>query len=81
MPSLQLPASSSINARPMITRLKNSIVKLNPKYGLTTTVSGYTEPTTIAQDVKNSLWLQAMHEVYHALFLNHTWDLVPSDPR
>ena len=56
-------------------------MKPNPKYGLTTTVLDDTEPTTVAQTIKNSLSLQAMHEEYQALFLNHTWDLVPSNPR
>ena len=62
MPTLWLPTSSSTNAHPMTTRLKNSIVKSNSKYGPTTTFSGDTIPTTIALDVKNSLWLQVVHD-------------------
>ena len=46
----------------MTTRLKNSIVKPNSKYGLTTTISSDTIPTAIVQAVKKSLWLQAMHD-------------------
>ena len=65
----------------MTTRLKNSIVKPHSKYGLTIMVPGETEPTIVAQAVKKSLWLQAMHEEYQALLLNPTWDLVPPDPR
>ena len=70
-----------VNSHPMTTRFKNAIVKPNPKYGLSTTLSGDTEPTSVSQAVKSPHWLQAMNIEYQALIRNKTWTLVPPDPR
>ena len=75
-PALPLPTS----LHPMITRSKNNIVKLNPKYSLTITAElDTTEPTSHTQALKNPHWRAAMSDEFDALLRNGTWDLVPPD--
>ncbi|XP_024026724.1 uncharacterized protein LOC112093120 [Morus notabilis] len=64
----------------MTTRLKNSIVKPNPRYTLTATLSADVEPVTVTQALRHPKWLQAMKDEYAALQRNKMWDLVPPDP-
>lgn len=64
----------------MVTISQHNIVKPNPKYTLLTHVSSDSEPTSVAQALKDLRWKQAMVDENAALLRNDTWDLVPSDP-
>ena len=76
------PPSSSppLNHHPMQTCSRNSIIKPNPKYGLTTIIPTITEPYIISQAPQDPKWVQVMQEDYDALIRNNNWALVPSRP-
>ena len=69
------------NTHPMQIRSTNSIVKPNPKYGISTVLSIDTTPTIVAQAIKHPEWFNAMKEEYKALLCNQTWILVPPNPQ
>ena len=60
------------NTRPMTTRLKNSIVKPNPKYGLISIIGTNIERHTVSQELKYPRWVQAMRFEFEALIRNNT---------
>lgn len=60
----------------MVTRLKDNIVKPNPKYFLAT-VEIPTEPKSLKSALKHPGWRNAMLEELQALQANSTWDLIP----
>ena len=71
----------STNTHPVTTRLKNVIVKPNPKYDLNSIIGTDIEPQTVSQELKDPRWVQAMHAKFEALIHNNTWVLVPPDLR
>ena len=62
----------------MTTRAKNHITKPIQKLNLDTHLasSPSSEPTSVAQALKDSNWRNAMYEEYDALVQNGTWELV-----
>ena len=64
----------------MVTRSKNHINKPNPKFAMLASSDLETEPTSIAQALKDEKWRRAMGSEYDAQIKHRTWDLVPPDP-
>ena len=82
-PTLQLKPTSQQVSTPapchsMTTRAKNHITKPIQKLNLHTHIasSPSSEPTSVAQALKDSNWRKAMSEEYDALARNGTWELV-----
>lgn len=63
----------------MVTRSKNLIVKPNPKYCLSATLSPHLEPHTIQQALADEQWRKSAFKEFNAAIANHTWDLVPAE--
>nr|CAN68480.1 hypothetical protein VITISV_007280 [Vitis vinifera] len=82
-PTLQPePASQQVSTpaphHSMTTRAKNHITKPIQKLNLHTHLASFpsSEPTSVAQALKDSNWCKAMSEEYDALVRNGTWELV-----
>ena len=76
-PALQ-QVSTPTPRHSMTTRAKNHITKPIQKLNLHTHIafSPSSEPTFVAQALKDSNWRKAMFEEYDALVRNGTWELV-----
>lgn len=69
------------NVHRMTARSKNGIIKLNPKYALTSQVCDQIEePISVKAALAHSGWLSAMQEELSALEQNETWTLVRKTP-
>ena len=86
------PPPPPVPVHPMVTRLKNGIVKPKPCSYLTTKYPipqafvaslpspNTTEPSTYHQASKDPTWCAAMQDKFNALISNGTWSLVPRNP-
>ncbi|KAJ9546350.1 hypothetical protein OSB04_018893 [Centaurea solstitialis] len=73
------PPPPSITSHPMTTRAKSGIHKPTQRLNLHT-ASLTPLPRSHLQALQDPHWRKAMHEEYHALLKNGTWNLVPRPP-
>ena len=65
----------------MITRGRDGIRVLNPKYAhIAATSSPTSPPTSVRAALRDPEWATAMKEEFNALQANGTWTLVPRPP-
>lgn len=84
-PQVAQPVQSPLQPlvqHPLFTRRRNQIVKPNPKYNYSATLSSRfpVEPSTLLQALKDKRWRGAMSTEMDAFARNHTYDLVPRHP-
>lgn len=81
----QQPAAVANNRHRMTTRAKNKIFKPSKKFSYVvnkkTLLPSENEPATLAQALKDELWRGSMSEEFDSQVRNHTWSLVPYNPK
>lgn len=79
----QASTSHHVNHHPMRTRAKNNISKPKQKFAMTVSANKQRErePTSVSQALKDERWRKSMCVEMDAQVREHTWDLVPPNPR